>query len=59
MKKKIFSSCIYDHSESCYHDKHHLKIKLKCVKRDYVDKLLRNCKMTTVNDNILQKRDMI
>ena len=32
------------------HYKHHLKIKLKCLKRDQVDKLLKNGKMTTTND---------
>ena len=35
-----------------YHDKHHLEIKLKCLKEGKVNKLLKNGKMTTIYDVI-------
>ena len=32
MKKKIFSKCIYNHTENSYHDKHHTIVRVEVVK---------------------------
>ena len=41
------------------HDKLHLKIKFKCLKRDEVNKLMQNGKMTGINEVLREKRGMI
>ena len=41
------------------YDKHLLKIKLKGLKKGLSQQITENGKMTTVNDAIRQKRDMI
>ena len=42
-----------------HRDKHCLNIKLKCLKRNSVKKLMKNSKMTAINDVIRQKREML
>ena len=47
-KEMILSKCISDYAVHFYYDKHCIRIKLKCLKRDEVSKLLKNGKMTTI-----------
>ena len=69
ISKENFSNCIYDQLllwstqlNNSFCDENYLKIKLSCLKKELsrqITEKQQNDKMTTTNDVIRQKRDMM